>query len=71
MGTPNPPSAACRATVLRQLSIPTSTSSSAVTCPPCTITPRAPTSTAAAVCWVNSLRDGMRIRLFVDATLTM
>ncbi len=54
---------------LRQLSKPLSTSSSLSTWPPWTIRPLAPTEAAASMnCW-SSLRLGMRIRLFVVATL--
>jgi hypothetical protein len=54
---------------LRQLSKPTSSASPLPTWPPCTITPFAPISAApVTICW-SSLRDGMRIRLFVLATL--
>ena len=56
---------------LRQLSNPTAGSSSLFTWPPWTIRPRAPISAAASMCCWRSLRDGMRMRLFVVATLTM
>jgi hypothetical protein len=56
-------------THLRQLSNPTAASSSTPRCPPCTMTPFAPISAAARRCCWSSLRPGMRIRLFVEATL--
>ena len=56
---------------LRQLSKPFSGSSSALTWPPWTMSPFAPISAAASMCCWSSLRLGMRIRLFVVATLTM
>ena len=60
---------AAYAKVLRQLSKPTARSSPALTWPPCTIRPLAPTA-AAAVAWPSSsLRLGMRIRLLSVATL--
>ena len=58
-------------TALRQLSKPVAGSSAALTCPPCTISPLAPISAAASTCCWRSLRDGIRIRLLVVATLTM
>ena len=69
-GTANPPASACRVKVLRQLSTPAAGSSFARTCPPCTTRPSAPTAAAASACWPSSLRLGMRIRLFVVATLS-
>jgi hypothetical protein len=58
-----------RSTALRQLLYPSAGSVSFSTWPPCTIRPLAPIAAAAASCWVSSLRLGMRIRLFVVATL--
>ena len=56
---------------LRQRRKPSASESSSVTWPPWTMTPAAPISSAAStVCW-RILRDGMRIRLFGDATFTM
>ena len=48
---------------------PTAGSSSAVTWPPWTTTPRAPIAAASSTVCCSSLREGMRIRLFVEATL--
>ena len=71
-GSGKPPSLAWRVKVLRQLSTPTAGSSSASTWPPCTTMPRAPTAAAAAACWREQLAArGSRIRLLVDATLSM
>ena len=65
-----PPASAAYAKVLRQLSKPTARSSPSSTCPPCTISPLAPTSAAAASAWPSSsLRLGMRMRLLRVATL--
>ena len=61
-------------TALRQLSKPvrmTSGSFDLSTWPPWTISPRAPIAAAASMCCWRSLRDGMRMRLLVVATLTM
>src|SRR5699024_6143469 len=58
-----------RSIALNQFSKPTSGSSLALTWPPCTITPAAPISAAAVICCCSSLRLGIRIRLFVVATL--
>ena len=54
---------------LRQLSKPTAGSSLADTCPPCTMTPRAPTSAASFTWRARIWRLGMRMRLCVVATL--
>ena len=67
-GTAKPPDSAAYANVLRQLSKPTATSPLS-TCPPWTISPRAPTAAAPVACASSSLRLGMRMRLLVDATL--
>jgi uncharacterized membrane protein len=69
-GRPKPPSSAWRAKVLRQLSTPTAGSSLARTWPPCTTIARAPIATAAFACAPRSLRLGIRMRLFVVATLS-
>src|SRR3954471_8531297 len=69
-GMPKPPSSACRAKVLRQLSTPAVGSSLASTWPPCTTMPRALIAAEAAACWPSSLRLGIRIRLLVEATLS-
>jgi hypothetical protein len=58
-------------TALRQLSKPIPGSSSLLTWPPCTISPLAPIAAAASTCCWSSLRDGIRMRLLVVATLTM
>src|SRR5664279_4281333 len=58
-----------RSNVLRQLSKPVAGSSAASTWPPCTISAAAPTSAARSTFCCSSLRDGIRIRLFVVATL--
>ncbi len=65
-------SGACiRSKVFTQFSTPTSGPSPLLTWPPCTISPRAPIE-AATVAWSSRiLRDGMRILLLVEATLTM
>ena len=55
---------------LRQFAYPTDGSSLAVTCPPCTTTPSAPTAAASVTDCCSSLRDGMRMRLFADATFS-
>jgi deoxyribonuclease-4 len=54
---------------LTQFATPVSGSTSAVTCPPCTMSPFAPIDAAAFSCWSSSFLLGMRIRLLVDATL--
>ena len=59
-----------RSNTLRQLSKPTWGSSPSFRCPPCTIRPLAPSAAAAAACWSRILRLGIRILLFVVATLT-
>jgi hypothetical protein len=41
----------------------------AVTCPPCTIRPLAPTEAAALRCWPSSFLLGILIRLLLVATL--
>ena len=69
-GTPKPPSSAWRAKVFRQLSTPTAGSSFASTWPPCATSPSAPTAAAALACAASSLRLGIRMRLFVVATLS-
>jgi hypothetical protein len=59
-----------RSNVLRQLSMPTSTSSPSPTWPPCTMTAAAPIVRAASQCCSRILRLGMRILLLGEATLT-
>jgi hypothetical protein len=56
-------------TAFTQLATPCAGSTSPVTCPPWTIRPFAPTAAAAFKCWSSSFRLGIRIRLFVLATL--
>ena len=56
-------------TALRQLSKPLAGSSALLTCPPWTISPLAPMEAAASMCCWSSLRLGIRMRLFVVATL--
>ena len=56
-------------TALRQLSKPFAGSSALLTWPPWTIRPLAPISAAASMCCWSSLRLGIRMRLFVVATL--
>ncbi len=58
-----------RSTALRQFSRPASGSTSAVTCPPCTISPLAPIDAAALSCPSSSFLDGILMRLLVVATL--
>ena len=58
-----------RSTALTQFSSPAAASTPALTCPPCTIRPFAPTDAAALSCCSSSLRDGILIRLLVVATL--
>jgi len=58
-----------RSIALRQFSRPTAGSIPEVTCPPCTISAFAPIDAAALSCWSSSLRDGIRIRLLLVATL--
>ena len=58
-----------RSIALRQFSRPSAGSIPAVTWPPCTISPFDPIDAAAARCWSSSLRDGIRIRLLLVATL--
>ena len=58
-----------RSMALRQLSYPSCRSTPAVTWPPCTIRPFAPTAAAACNCWASSFRLGIRILLLGEATL--
>jgi hypothetical protein len=58
-----------RSTALTQFSRPSAGSVPAVTYPPCTISPFAPTDAAALSCCSSSLRDGILIRLLAVATL--
>jgi len=58
-----------RSTALTQFSRPSAGSVPAVTCPPCTISPFAPTAAAALSCCSSSLREGILIRLLAVATL--
>ena len=58
-----------RSTALRQFSRPSSAATPAVTCPPCTIRPLAPTDAAALSCWSSSFLLGILIRLLLVATL--
>jgi hypothetical protein len=55
---------------LRQLSNPMAGSSPGSRWPPWTMSPLAPISAAPSTCFCSSFRDGMRMRLFVVATLT-
>jgi glycosyl transferase family 87 len=58
-----------RSIALRQFSRPSAGSIPEVTWPPCTISAFAPIDAAALRCWSSSLRDGIRIRLLLVATL--
>jgi hypothetical protein len=58
-------------TALTQFATPWAGSTSAVTWPPCTISPFAPIEAAALSCWSSSFLLGMRMRLLADATLMM
>ena len=58
-----------RSTALRQFSRPSAKSTPAVTYPPCTIRPLAPTDAAALSCWSSSFLLGILIRLLPVATL--
>jgi uncharacterized membrane protein len=58
-----------RSTALRQFSSPSAASTPALTCPPCTISARAPIDAAACSCWSSSFLDGILMRLLVVATL--
>jgi hypothetical protein len=58
-----------RSTALTQFSRPSAGSVPAVTCPPCTISPLAPTEAAALSCCSSSFREGILMRLLAVATL--
>ena len=69
-GSGKPPASACRSKNLRQFTSPAAGSSPCVTWPPCTIRPFAPVLAADSAYWVTVLRDGIRMRLFVEAMFT-
>ena len=70
IGTANPPSSAWREKNLRQFSTPVAGVLALGDVPAVHDQPDRPDLGRPSACWMTSLRDGMRMRLFSDARLT-